>query len=249
MRRRLLSLLALLMVAGVGALAVLPARWLMLALPSHWPVAIVDASGTIWSGSAILALGPQENRRTLPDPLRWRSSIANGPQIELRHPWLGGPVTLAATTGGLVVSAQTLQLPAAALAALDPRIAAVGPGGILALSWPPARLGSSAHKPGQRLLDAEWRSASSALTPIRPVGHYALALRQGAANGAEIFVESRSGPLLIEGAGSVDRTDGLRFRGTARADPAASREVHAALQDILGALGPRQNELTLLHYR
>lgn len=249
MKRRLLQLLALAILATAAALAVLPARWLMLALPSHWPLAIVEASGTLWSGSATLALGPAHDRRTLPDALRWNLSLASGPQMEIRHPWLGGPLTLAITLGGPMISAQTLQAPASALAALDARLAAVGPGGTLWLSWPRLEFGASAHAPGQRLLDAEWRAASSALTPIRPVGHYAVALRQGAGDTAELLLETRHGPLLLEGRGGVDAARGFHFQGTARAEPGISPETHAALQDVLGALGPRRNELTQLHYR
>ncbi len=248
-RRRLLALLGLLMLMAAAALAVLPARWLMLALPSHWPVAIVEASGTVWSGSATVALGPSHNRRTLPDPLHWTWSFAKGPQVEVLHPWLGGPLTLAATFKGGVISAQTLQAPATTLAALDARLAAVDPGGTLWLSWPRLEIGAWTHNAGQRLLDAEWRAASSALTPVRPLGHYALGLRQGAGNSAELLLETRRGPLLLEGRGSMDTSAGFRFQGTARADPAAGPEIQAALQDVLGALGPRRNEVTLLHYR
>lgn len=247
MRHRLFALIGLIFVAGAAALAVLPARWLMAALPAHWPMAIVDASGTIWSGTATLAVGPAHHRHRLAPPLRWHWSFGNGPRMQLSHPWLNGPLTLALSPTGISVSSQTLTLPAQALATLDARIAAIGPEGRLSVRWPATDFGRGAPE-GTGLLEAEWRDAASTLTPIRPLGHYKLTIThvEGSAN---LGLATLHGPLLLEGAGSLDGRQGLQFKGSARADPAADSMVHAALQDVLGALGPRQNNVTLLHYR
>ena len=248
-RRRLLALTGLLLAAGLAALAVLPARWLMAILPPHWPLAIVDASGTVWAGRAALAIGPEQSRRRLPDPLHWRWSFARGPKMELHHPWLNGPLILALSPTGLIVSSQTLALTAQALATLDARIAAIDPGGRLSVTWPATRISWKAQQNGTRILDAEWRDAASALTPIRPLGHYTLSLTHATGGGADLALASRHGPLLLEGSGSLDTRQGLRFKGTARADPTVDPTIHAALRDVLSALGPRHNDLTLLHYR
>lgn len=248
-RHRGLAGIGLLLVMALSALAVLPARWLMLALPPDIPIAIADTTGTVWSGSATLALGRGQNRRILPDPLRWNLSFADGPRLDLHHAWLRGPVTLAVTLDGVKLSGQTLALPARALAAVDPAIATIGPGGMLTVSWPAITLFPSARPGGQPLLNAEWRDASSALTPVRPLGDYVLVSRQGTDGRADFLIETRRGPLLLEGRGHIDASTGLHFRGTARADPSAPAEIQTALQDILGALGPRQNQQTLLNYR
>jgi len=248
-RRNAILLIGLLLTAGAAALAVLPARWLMLAIPAHWPLAVIDASGTVWSGSAVLAVGPRGSRRALPNPVRWQWSISRGPKLEVNHPWLSGPLILAPSLTNIMISPQALQLPAQALSTLDPRIAAVDPGGRLSLSWPAVHVGRHARPGGARLLDAEWRDAVSALTPIRPLGHYTLALTQSATGGADLTLGTQQGPLLLEGAGALSASGGFQFKGTARSAPAASPEVRAALQDLLSALGPRQNDSTLLHYR
>lgn len=248
-RRRLLMLTGLLLAAIAAGLAVLPARWLMRALPAHWPLAIVAADGTVWSGSATLAVGPGPHQRTLPEPVRWSWSFRNGPQMTLTHPWLGGPLILAPSFTGLGISAQTLRLPAQALASLDARIAAIGPEGRLSVAWPPVFLGLGNRPAGTPLLTAEWREAASALTPIRPIGHYAIALKQAGDDTVDLTLSTRQGPLILDGAGMLDPRGGLRFDGVARADPAASSAVQAALFDVLSALGPRQNDETLLHYR
>jgi len=249
MRRRLFALLGLLLVAGIAALAVLPARWLMAALPGHGPLAIVDASGTIWSGTATLAVGPPHQRRRLAAPLRWRWSFSPGPRVQLAHPWLDGPLMLAFSPAGMAISSQTLTLPAQALATLDARIAAIGPEGRLLLRWPATRIGRSAPNGEAGLLEAEWRDAASALTPLRPLGHYRLTVSQDEGGSAKLALTTLQGPLLLEGNGSLNRRQSLQFSGSARADPTADAMVHAALQDVLGALGPRQNNVTLLQYR
>lgn len=248
MRRRVIGFTAFLSLALAAALVVLPARWLTVLVPEKWPVALVDAQGTVWNGTAALALGPSHNRRRLPDTLQWRWSFKNGPRLELSHPWLNGPVLLALTQGGLALSSRTLTLPASALATVDARLAAVGPEGYLTLRWPALQLKHVPPAEGTRLLEAEWRDAASALTPIRPLGHYNMTLT-AKGQGNELVLTTRQGPLMLEGKGTVDPRQGLDFTGTARADPNAGDRVSAALQDVLAALGPRQNNVTMLRLR
>lgn len=250
MRRRIFGLVGLLLVAVVAGLSVLPARWLGAAIPTHWPLALGNAQGTVWSGSAALAIGPTHSRRRLPDLLHWHWSFSGGPRLHLQHPWLGGPLVLAITPKGLTLSSQTLALPAQTLAALDPRLAAVGPEGHIRLSWPALRLNADRMTAQQnRLLQAEWRDAASALTPIRPLGHYSLALNGTDDAAIQVQLLTLEGPLLLQGSGLLHPGQGLQFDGTAQADPAAHTTVQAALQDVLGAIGPRQNNMSMLRFR
>src|SRR5690606_19379929 len=113
-KARLLWTSLLMAVALVAALWVLPARWVMAWIPESSPVVITDASGSLWSAQATVALGVGGLRRSLPDPLKWQLSFAGGPKLVLSHPWLRGPLTLSPGWRGLRLSAQTLQLPASA---------------------------------------------------------------------------------------------------------------------------------------
>ena len=70
LRQRILSAIMLALLAICAALYVLPARWIMVMVPDGWPLAVVDASGTIWSGNATVAIGAQEQQRTLPAAIR-----------------------------------------------------------------------------------------------------------------------------------------------------------------------------------
>lgn len=248
-RRRLFLAAGFVLLACAAAAAVLPARWILAVLPGSWPLAAVDATGTLWSGSATIAVGAAAQRRTLPEPLRWRLSASGGPRLQLSHPWMGGTLDVAPGWRGVSVSAQTLRLPAAALATLDARIAAIGPDGELVIKWPAAFFGWSGRPAGATLLDVQWRNAVSALTPIRPLGDYALALKQRGPGTADLTLSTRQGPLILSGSGVLDRNHGFRFEGTAQADPKAGAEVQAALRDVLAALGPRQNNQTLLRFQ
>jgi len=236
-----------LLACGVAAL-ILPARWIMAALPADWPLAVVDARGTIWSGSATLAVGSPARRRTLPQPVHWRLAFPSGPGLIVSHPWLGGPVSVTPSWKGIRISAQTLQLPAAVLGTLDARIAAIGPAGELSVKWPATFIAPARQDAGARLLDIEWRHAASSLTPIRPLGDYVLALKRGAHGQADLSLRTRQGPLRLDGAGTLD-SRGLRFDGTAQADPAADAHTHAGLHDLLAALGPQKNNQALLSFR
>lgn len=246
-RKLILKLLGLLLVAIAAALVVMPARWSMALLPASLPLAIVDASGSIWSGSATVAIGPEGRRRTLPDPVRWNMAWRQGPVVDIRHPWLGGPVTLAPGWRGLGINAQSLRLPASALTAFHAALDTVAPGGELQLSWPAAVLGAS-MPPGTKLLDIQWRNASSDLTPVRPFGSYDLAITQDTDNRIKLALTTRQGPLQLQGDGTIS-SKGLSFDGTAEVEASASADIHSALNELLAALGPSTGNQTRLRFR
>ncbi|MGB6105798.1 MAG: type II secretion system protein N, partial [Pusillimonas sp.] len=142
-----------------------------------------------------------------------------------------------------------LQLPAAALATLDARLAAIGPAGTLSLKWPASVIGRAGRPVGSTLLEAQWLDAASSLTPIRPLGNYALALNQVDQGRVAITLDTGQGPLMLDGKGMLGGENGFQFDGTAQVDPAADAHVHAALRDVLAALGPQRNNQTQLRFR
>ncbi len=81
----------------------------------------------------------------------------------------------------------------------------------------------------------------AALVPLRPLGHYHVAL---SLDGQPRFVlRTTSGPLLLQGQGHWDGQR-LRFQGWARADAAQAN----LLQPLLGALGQRQGQQASLNW-
>jgi general secretion pathway protein N len=250
MRRRLLSRQILLGVGGVfvaivAALAVLPARWLMVAIPDSWPVAVVDASGPVWQGSALIALGPAGARTTLPQPLTWRAGWQNGLRLELRHPWLGCTLALRPGLSALGISPCSLQLPAETLATLGAPLNTVKPTGKLQLQWPGLRLPHSGAMPDGPLLSVNWANAGSALARINPLGDYRAVLT-GKSDAAQLELSTRRGILELEGAGTLVPGRSFSFKGVARPAADASEQQTAGLQAMLSALGRRSGNETLL---
>lgn len=228
-----LALLAL-CCALLAALPVLPARWLMLALPDDAMVALAGADGTVWHGSVQLALGPPGARRLLPEPVRWQ--WRNG-ALEISHAWLRGPVRVQPGWSGVTVSGQNLRLPAAVLGAFGAPLNTVAPAGQIEIEWQP-------FMPGQlpttgTLATGRWTQASSALSHVRPLGDYRL--RIGADDDAlQLTLSTDTGVLSVNGQGKLQRGR-LRFSGVAEPAGHASEAQRAALTGLLNALGPVSN--------
>lgn len=226
-------------VAGVAALAVLPARWVMAWIPDSSPVVVTNASGTLWSASATLAVGTMGLRRTLPDPVLWRFDIDAGPRLILTHPWLRGPLHLTLSWRGLRVSAQSLQVPATVLTTVHALFNTLDPGGEVSFEWPELRLARTVAADGPLLLTAQWRNASSSLSRIQPMGHYTLLVNQEDNNTASLLLRTDQGPLLMQGSGMLSSSGRAEFDGKAGVEASATRDTQAALQGLLAALGPR----------
>ena len=242
---RLIISLLLLVVALLAALLVLPARWLIAVLPDSWPLEVVDASGSIWRGNALVAIGPAGARATLPQPVAWQTTWQNGPRLMLQHPWLDCRLALSPGFGSAGVSPCGLQLPAHALAALGAPLNTLKPGGQLSLRWPNLRLPYHGLPATGELLQLDWTQASSSLSGVRPLGHYRTVLRS-TGQLIELRLSTVSGPLVLQGEGSFSPRSGLSFRGEGRPAPDASETTIAGLQTLLSGIGRRSGEATLL---
>jgi general secretion pathway protein N len=64
---------------------------------------------------------------------------------------------------------------------------------------------------------------------------------RGAGNGAHLQLDTLSGPLRLEGSGSLGAA-GLRFKGIASAEP----QMRSALNGLLSVLGMRSGHNALL---
>lgn len=236
---RIAQVILLAAVALAAGLWALPARWAMAWIPDSSPVAVVDASGTMWNASATIAVGVGGLRRTLPDPVQWRLGFDGGPTLLIRHPWLQGPLKLAPGLSGIRLSAQTLQLPASALTAIHALFNTLDPGGELHLSWPELALGRQLTAPGNAstLLTAQWRNASSSLSRVKPMGNYTLTVNKGSNDALALALSTRQGPLMLEGSGVLSQSGG-QFDGKAWVEETSTEDTRAALQGLLAAIGP-----------
>jgi general secretion pathway protein N len=237
---RFLRTVLLVAAACATALCVLPARWIMAWIPDSSPVIVTDATGTLWSAHATLAVGAAGLRRTLPDPLQWRLRLAGGPHLELKHPWLRGPLELSASWRGIRISGQSLQLPATVLTTAHALLNTLDPGGAVQMEWPALTLqwGAPAAGGDGRVLAVHWRNASSSLSSVKPFGDYTLLLSRAAGRTLDLSLKTDRGPLMLEGRGTLQPSGRARFDGEAWVDASASAGTRAALQGVLQALGP-----------
>lgn len=246
MRRLVIWLLAVALGAGAAVLAFFPAGWLgaVLERESDGRLTLGEAQGTLWRGSAVVG-GAAGARGAvaplLPGRLEWRLSplLLLGVldlQLEQRGA-LAQPVSVRGSWSHWQVSPGALALPAERLAALGAPLNTLAPSGAVRLSWgvlEMARAGPAIAVSGRTTL--ELREMASALSAIRPLGSYEMALdwheRQ-----AQLTLRSLRGPLLLDGGGTL-RDGRLQFSGQAQAAPG----YEETLANLLNLLGQRRTD-------
>jgi general secretion pathway protein N len=236
------------------AIALAPAQWAAdgIARASGGHVELADTGGTIWNGSATLVLAPgggrAEARTSLPAPLTWQlnpwSLLGGTFDLTVLHPAaVSGPLRLRAHAGGGVqVGAVTLRLPASMLVGLGAPWNTVRPGGVVTVHTDGLELESGRLRGG---VAAEWEYASSALTPVSPIGHYRLQT-SGGYPGTQLELQTVSGPLELTGSGTIAEGGRLRFDGVARALAAADPATKTQLTGLISLLGRRDGDAAIL---
>jgi general secretion pathway protein N len=255
--RTALFLLAALLALMITLLVIAPAQWAAGSVRSatNGRVDLAEARGTIWNGSAVLVLAassdPGATRASLPERLSWQLSpwalLAGQLDLTLSHPSaLTQPLAIRAPLfgGTTVLGATTVRLPASLLVGLGAPWNTLRPGGILTLTWDrlqiePDRLTGN--------LSAEWQYASSALTPVSPMGHYRLKTN-GVWPGTQLELLTISGPLELKGSGTIPEGGRLRFTGRAQAQAGTDPGVKAQLTGLISLLGRRDGDGALLNF-
>ncbi len=238
---------------GVLALVLFaPARWLASAIASasEGHVALEDARGTVWTGSAQWVLrGGQGSRdaAALPSRLSWQIR----PRLHGLHMVLRAPCCI----------------PQTVVAVLQPRWRgfALTVDDVAGTHWPAALLTglgtpwNTLQLEGQlqvstRSLQLEWSSQrlqvqgqvdlmaldmASRLTTLRPMGSYRLTLTGGPA--PVLHLSTLEGGLQLAGTGQWQGTR-LRFTGEARTSP----EREAVLANLLNLLGRREGARSII---
>ncbi|HEY0879797.1 MAG TPA: type II secretion system protein N [Zeimonas sp.] len=262
-RRALAFAFCTLLGAALAGLAVVPATYAdaALARATQGRVRLAQAEGTIWNGSArlVLAEGASGTGSTSGTNASFRAgTLVSGVAIPGRVDWsiralpllvgqldaslrldrVARPVRVHGSWNEVRIDAGALELPAVELGGLGSPWNTVQPAGALSLSWEnlvlrPAGLDGRAR--------VELRGASSAMTPVRPLGSYRIDV-VGRGARAELSIETIDGPLRLQGNGSFDAKRGLRFVAEASAE-ARERD---RLQSFLGLIGPREGERTII---
>jgi general secretion pathway protein N len=255
--RKLTYLLAALLVLVVTVLVIAPAQWVAGAVrqATHGRIELAESRGTAWNGSAVLVLAAAPDagatRASLPERLSWQLSpwalLAGQLDLTISHPSaLTQPLGIRASLfgGSTMLSAATLRLPASLLVGLGAPWNTVRPGGILVLSWDRLRL---EPRRASGNVSAEWQYASSALTPVSPMGHYRLQTN-GVWPGTQLDLLTISGPLELKGSGTIPEGGRLRFTGRAQAVAGTDPGVKAQLTGLISLLGRRDGDGALLNF-
>lgn len=223
------------------ALASLPAVWLLplVERQTGGRLSLGDPQGSVWQGSAFVgvASGPLEPLTPLlPGRFQWRLSplaLLGRIDAELANDSaLAQPVSVRGSWRHWDISAGSVLLPAERLAALGAPLNTVQPSGRMQLSWPGLALERTAD--GLRIdgrMQLDMTEIASALSPVKPLGAYRMEfLWRGDA--AHITLGTRSGPLVLEGAGDIVHGR-LQFSGQAWAQEGKEQSL-AILLNLLG---------------
>lgn len=242
-------------VVALTVLAAFPASWLAdtVAARTERRVLLADAEGTLWHGSATLALSAGTGSATatvLPGRLQW--TVAFWPlfvgnlRMVLNHTdAFGGPVGIRITPSGWEAQAGSARLPASLLEGIGAPFNTLRPDGRMQLDWS-ALQGRFFGKPGQPAgfdghLTVRIEQVSSAVSRLRPLGSYRAEIDFAGTRG-QLRLETVSGPLRLEGSGELGPR--ARFEGTADAEPDAAVPLAA----LLSLLGRRENNVTRLRF-
>ena len=254
MTHRAWAIGGLLLGAFAGLVWQAPAAWVASAVQhlSQDKVQLRQPQGTVWRGSAqwVLASGAEGvDALALPQRLSWRiqPQADASVRVELELPCCAAQalnIQLRPQWGGatLEVGNATSEWPLAWLGGLGAPWNTLGLEGQARLQTQDLRWQWSAQG-GQLQGQAKMQllSVSSRLSTLRPLGSYALDLQGGPT--PQFQLSTLSGQLQLSGKGEW-RAKGLHFEGQGLAKLGSE----AALANLLGVLGQRQGNTTVLRW-
>lgn len=205
----------------LGLIATVPATFVDAGLnrATDGKLRLAEAHGTLWSGAGQIEILDAGGRTGVAKDLAWRvrpASLLRGQlvcDIALDQATRNFPVTI--TLSRIVLADAEISLPAAVLGVGVPMLAPLQLGGELQLRI--ARL-SIARSGVWGSATLQWHAATSALTPIAPLGDYELRLEDdGAAANASLL--TLRGPLQLDGNGAWPHGNIPEFLVSARIAP------------------------------
>ena len=245
-----LAWLGLLLGLVLATLALAPARWLATGLTwmgSKVPLQLLDARGTIWQGSARLLLtggAGSRDQALLPERIEWQLGAGwNTLHLDLKALCcMSQPLRLSLqwVDGGAVLNlADHRSLwPAHVLGGLGTPWNTLQPTGQLdlqtqGLHW------SARHSQWRGAASLDLQDMGSALSTLRPMGHYRLKLQ--AAEQTHVTLSTVEGALQLQGQGQW-LAGRWRFQGQASTEPA----LEPALGNVLNIIGRRDGVRSII---
>lgn len=246
MRRLVLWLLAGGATVMVTLVMFCPAAWMaaLVETQTGGRLALGDAQGTLWRGSAFVGGAPSGADPVtplLPGRFSWRLSpmvLLGQVDMELENAdALSQPVKLSGTWNQWQLSPAAVSLPAERLAGLGAPLNTIQPSGRMSLSWAPLQLtrqGNAVEVVGSMTLRMD--DIASRLSPIKPLGAYQL-IMDWRGRQAQLALTTIKGPMLLSGNGTL-ANGRLQFSGKAEAEEGQEER----LANLLNLLGQRRKE-------
>jgi len=200
---------------------------------SQQHVLLAQAEGTVWQGSATVALkGINDESMVSAGKLRWEifpAQLALG-RIYAALYWNDAPPAwLSIESSRIHLEHALLDVPVAVVTQFMPAIRAAALGGQLNLRSESLSLTAESIQ-GDVFVD--WIQASSPLSGINPLGNYHAQL-SGNQDGLSILLNTLNGALILNGRGSWSSRQGIDFQGLAQAEGSKQKEMSELLR-ILG---------------
>jgi len=247
-----------LLAVGVTVVSQYPAAWAAerVAQATGRRVLLADPQGSVWHGSATLALTAGNggaDATVLPGRLAWSVDIlpllTGTVRAHITHDRaLEQPVTLAVTLGHWQAEPGAVKLPASLLEGIGAPFNTLKLDGRLRAQWTPlsGEFGRGKDKPAttQGALTVTLEQVSSSLSRVRPLGSYQAVVSFGGVGGGptRLSLSTLAGPLSLQGQGTLGPS--AHFDGVASATP----ESEPQLIGLLSLLGPRDGSQHRLRF-
>lgn len=183
---------------------------------SHGQLRLLQAQGTLWSGSGQIEWRDGSGRSALARRMAWR--LKPGPVLLGRLAYAvelepaTAPFLMTVFWSHVELAQVDIHVPASALGLGMPRLVALGLGGGLQLQVPHWSFGPGA---GPSTATLRWQAAGSALVPVTPLGDYELRIAGDAAT-VHATLHTLQGPLQLDGQGRWARGSQASYVATAR---------------------------------
>ncbi|MDD2915240.1 MAG: type II secretion system protein N [Gallionella sp.] len=246
MKRRYLLAIGLLVYA-LGVVATAPATLIDAELQriSHGKLRLVEARGTLWSGSGLLEIRDPVGRTGVAKNFSWRilpRSLLRGKLIcEVTLEQADKPFQVTVSLYRIELANADINLPAAALGLGVPKLAPLGLTGEILLHVASLVIEG---KQTQSSVTLQWRGAGSVFTPISPLGDYELKLDVEGTT-VNVVLRTIQGPLQLEGKGSWASGNNPDFLAIAHVPPQHQQQLDPLLRLIAVERGAGSFELQL----
>jgi general secretion pathway protein N len=206
---------------------------------------LAEARGRVWSGGGQIEILDAGRQAGITKTLAWHllpGSLLRGHlvcEVELESSTKPFQVKIFLTRIELVDT--DISMPATMLGIAVPKLAPFGLGGNLLLHVTDLLIGSSGV---QGNATVHWRAASSAHTPVSPLGDYELRF-ENSGTAMKATLRTLDGPLQLDGTGSWAHGASPAFNATARVSPRQREQIEPFLRMIAVERGAGNFELQL----